>query len=122
MARIPQLSGMQRDARRDAAEVSSVRSLPTSSDKIYDFVAAFDTIALENAIFTAFAAAANNAAISAASFWTGSVAHDDTDRIIYNRSSGALIYESNGNAAGGAGKFATLVPKLILTFEDFVVL
>ncbi len=53
-------------------------------------------------------------------FYTGSSAHDSTDHVIYNRSTGALIYDSNGSAAGGSTVFAMLDKGLILTYADFL--
>ena len=52
-------------------------------------------------------------------FYIGDAAHDATDRIIYNPATGALIYDSNGDAAGGATQFATLDTGLSLTRADF---
>jgi hypothetical protein len=49
----------------------------------------------------------------------GSAAADGNDHIIYNRDTGALIYDSNGNAAGGAVQFATIGKGLNLTANDF---
>ena len=46
-------------------------------------------------------------------FFTGTVAHDADDRIIYD--SGALIFDSNGSANGGANKFTALDAGLALT-------
>ena len=42
--------------------------------------------------------------------------------IIYNSATGELTYNSNGNAAGGAFKFATLTTKPTITNADFVVI
>ena len=49
-------------------------------------------------------------------------AHDADDRIVYNAATGALIYDSNGLATGGAVQFATLAKNLALTNADFVVI
>ena len=40
---------------------------------------------------------------------------------VYNPATGALSYDVNGNAAGGATQFATLATGLALTNADFVV-
>ena len=48
--------------------------------------------------------------------------HDGDDHIIYNKATGALIYDANGSAAGGAVQFATLVNKPALQASDFVVI
>jgi Ca2+-binding RTX toxin-like protein len=49
------------------------------------------------------------------------LALDANDYIVSNRSTGALYYESNGSALGGAVQFATLTNKPTLTASDFVV-
>ena len=98
---------------------NSVLNAITNVDRITDFSAPADTIRLENGIFTAFAAVG---AIAADAFHQGAAAHDATDRIIYNPLNGALNYDSNGDAAGGTIRFATLSAGLTLSALDFVVI
>src|SRR5262245_56280508 len=88
-------------------------------DTITDYNTAADTIQLQNAIFTALTVTGT---LAAAAFRIGTVAADSSDRIIYNNATGALIYDSNGNAAGGATQFTTLATGLALTNADFVVI
>ncbi len=87
---------------------NSAPNANTNRDTIVDFVAVNDTILLDNAVFAALGAATGT--LSAASFWASAtgLAHDANDRILYNKTTGALIYDSNGSAAGGAIHFATL--------------
>jgi Ca2+-binding RTX toxin-like protein len=59
--------------------------------------------------------------LDADAFHIGAAAADAEDRIIYNEMTGALIFDSNGNAAGGATQFAQLATGLALTNADFVV-
>lgn len=59
--------------------------------------------------------------LASGAFFIGSAAHDATDRIIYNPTSGALSYDANGSAAGGAVHFATLAAGLTMTNADFFV-
>ncbi len=40
---------------------------------------------------------------------------------IYNSATGALFYDSNGSAAGGAVQFATLSKGLGMTNADFLI-
>ena len=54
-------------------------------------------------------------------FKIGTAAADADDRIIYNSTSGALFFDSNGNAAGGSTLFARLSKGLALTSSDFLV-
>ena len=87
-------------------------------DKFQDFSVADDTIWLENAIFTKFAA---TGALNAGFFRVGAAAADANDHIIYNSATGAVFYDSNGNAAGSAVQIATLSAGLALTSADFLV-
>jgi Ca2+-binding RTX toxin-like protein len=79
-----------------------------------------DTIWLASAIFTKLGAGAAHA-LSSAFFYQGAAAQDADDYIIYNQMTGALFYDSNGSAAGGAIQIAALVNKPVLTVSDFVV-
>jgi len=88
-------------------------------DRFSDFSVIDDTIRLENAIFTKFAATGG---LNAAFFRVGAATADANDYIIYNSANGALFYDANGNAAGGAVQIATLSAHLALTAADFVVI
>lgn len=82
----------------------------TNRDTITDFSAPNDTIRLSKAAFTAFSAVTVGSTLSAAAFKanaTGTATEPD-DRIIYNTANGFLVYDVNGNAAGGATIFAQL--------------
>jgi serralysin len=87
-------------------------------DVVADFYAPQDTFRLENAVMTKLGAAG---VLKANQYFAGAAAHDADDRIIYNKISGALYYDSNGNAAGGVIHLATLTTKPALTYVDFVV-
>jgi Ca2+-binding RTX toxin-like protein len=87
-------------------------------DRITDFDPGSDKISLAKSIFSALG---NTGVLSAAAFFQGPAAHDADDRIIYNSSTGALSYDSNGNAAGGSTVFATLAPNLTLHAASFLV-
>src|SRR6185369_15359347 len=91
----------------------------TNRDTITDFNHVQDTIQLDNAVFTKLG---GNGALNPAFFHLGATAADADDHIIYNKATGALIYDTNGNAAGGAVQFATLVNKPVLLANDFVVI
>ncbi|MDQ0324079.1 Ca2+-binding RTX toxin-like protein [Pararhizobium capsulatum DSM 1112] len=49
-------------------------------------------------------------------------AGDSSDRIIYEKDTGALYYDANGSVAGGGIHFATLSANLTLTNADFFVI
>jgi serralysin len=90
----------------------------TNVDTVFDFIVKDDTIRLDNAYFTKLA----GGALSSAAFHIGSRAHDSNDRIIYNKSNGDLIYDTNGSASGGAIVFAHLDAGLKMTKADFYVI
>ena len=78
-----------------------------------------DTIRMENAVFAKLGAAG---ALNPQFFKVAPAATDANDYIVYNRTTGALIYDVNGNAAGGAVQFATIANHAVLTASDFVVI
>ncbi|HVQ08003.1 MAG TPA: hypothetical protein VMS43_06170 [Allosphingosinicella sp.] len=86
-------------------------------DTLFDFSVTDDTIALDDAIFTAI-----GVALDAGEFVIGSGAADANDRIIYNSATGALFYDADGNGGGAAVQFATLTTGLALTSGDFVMI
>ena len=91
----------------------------TNRDTITDFSAADDTIQLENAVYTLLAATGVLAANLFKNLNLG--AQDADDRILYNDTSGAIFYDTNGLAAGGVIQFATLTGSPTVTNADFVV-
>ncbi|WP_290896315.1 calcium-binding protein [Hoeflea sp.] len=87
-------------------------------DTVTDFTVGVDSIALENAVFTALT---TPGVLAASEFQVGASANDASDRIIYNSGTGALFYDSDGNGAAAAIQFATLSAGLALTAGDFMV-
>ncbi|MEQ1717035.1 MAG: calcium-binding protein [Hyphomicrobium sp.] len=99
----------------------TVANASTNKDKITDFNAIYDTVRLENtAVFTGLGSTLGT--LSSAKFYIGAAAHDLDDRIIYNKLTGELHYDSNGSIAGGDVVFATLANKGTMTYADFVVI
>jgi Ca2+-binding RTX toxin-like protein len=86
-------------------------------DTIVDYNVAQDTIWLNDTVFTGL----SMGTLAAGAFRIGAAAVDADDRIIYNSATGELIFDSNGNAAGGATQFAVLSTGLALTNLDFEV-
>ncbi|TIS94064.1 MAG: calcium-binding protein, partial [Mesorhizobium sp.] len=86
-------------------------------DRITDFNKSQDKIHLDNAIF----AGLNAGALTAAAFFAGTAAHDSSDHIIYNNSTGALSFDSDGIGGAAQTQFATLSPGLSLTAGAFFV-
>lgn len=73
----------------------------------------------ENAVFKTLGSAG---ALNPAFFFAGAAAHDANDHLVYNHSTGALYYDSNANAAGGAVLVAVLSTKPVLSASDFQVI
>ena len=87
-------------------------------DTIIDFSVADDTIRLASTVFAALKALGT---LAGTAFHTGAAAHDADDRIIYDKTTGALSYDADGDGSAGAIQFATLDTGLALTCADFVV-
>jgi len=87
-------------------------------DAVQGFDPADDTIALDDAVFAGLAVGA----LPAGAFVIGAAASDADDRIVYDSVTGALWFDADGNGAGAAVQFATLVDGLALTSADFVVI
>ncbi len=95
---------------------------PLNRDVIRDFSNAVgnnDSFQLENAMMPKLGTAG---ALKPGFFFAGAAAHDPDDHLIYNRTTGNLFYDSNGNLAGGVVLLATIVSKPLLTAADFVVI
>jgi Ca2+-binding RTX toxin-like protein len=88
-------------------------------DAIVDFSHVDDAFRLENAIFTRLG---TPGLLLPAFFRNGAAAADANDFIIYNRATGALLYDSNANATGGMVLLATLSNKPGLASNYFVVI
>ena len=88
-------------------------------DTIGGFVAADDTIWLDNTIFTNFEVGK----IDPENFTRGPsvVATEADDYLLYNTTTGALSYDSDGNGAGEAIQFATLAGNPPVSAADFLI-
>jgi Ca2+-binding RTX toxin-like protein len=60
--------------------------------------------------------------ISADAFRVGRAAADAEDRIVYDRTKGALYYDADGTGPAAMVKFAILANKAALTSWDFFVI
>jgi Ca2+-binding RTX toxin-like protein len=90
-------------------------------DRVTDFRPVDDTIHIDNAVFRGLRAgrlAADAFHVSTSSL----LAADAEDRIVYQKTTGAVFFDANGDAAGGAIKFAQLAAGLSLTNADFLVI
>ena len=92
----------------------------TNRDIITDFNHVADTFKLENAIFTKLGAGVH--ALNAGFFHNGAKAADANDYIVYNRTTGVLSYDNDGNGAHAAIGFAVLTNHPVLAANDFQVI
>ena len=89
-------------------------------DTIDGYSAVDDTIALDDAFFTAIGALGT---LAAGAFTSGTAATEADDRIIFNSATGALLYDADGNGAGAAVQFATLTNLVgSVTHADFLII
>ncbi|SDY83443.1 calcium-binding protein [Nitrosomonas sp. Nm33] len=88
-------------------------------DKITDFTVVDDTIQLENAVFTSLT---TTGVLAVDQFRIGTQAVDANDFIVYNNTTGALLYDADGSGAGAAVQIATIGVGLAMTNADIVVI
>jgi len=88
----------------------------TNIDTIDDFIVKDDTIFLDDDIFTKVGKVGD---LASGAFYVGTKAHDDTDRIIYDKTTGKLWYDADGDGKGAAIQFALLDKGLAITAADF---
>jgi Ca2+-binding RTX toxin-like protein len=87
-------------------------------DRILDFSAADDRIALDQSLFTGLA---ETGSLRLAAFREGREAQDDSDRILYDQASGKIFYDADGSGEANAILFATVARGTELAASDFVV-
>jgi Ca2+-binding RTX toxin-like protein len=93
---------------------------PSSSnyDRLADFSSKYDTIKLENAVFTKL----KTGKLASAAFWKGTKAHDSSDRVIYDATKGYIYYDADGTGASKQVLIATVKAKTALSYSDFAVI
>ena len=88
-------------------------------DTITDYNVANDTIQLENSVFTSLT---NVGTLAVNQFRVGAKALDANDYVIYNKTTGMLSYDSDGNGVTAAIQIATIGTGLALTNADIVMI
>ena len=88
-------------------------------DIITDFNVTNDSIQLENAVFKSLTA---TGMLAASQFKLGTKALDMNDFIIYNKATGALLYDVDGNGDGAAVQITTVGTGLNMTNANIVVI
>jgi serralysin len=99
-------------------------STSANRDIVHDFTNTSgnnDIFHLENAVFAKLGGGATHV-LNPAFFRAGAAALDANDFIVYNKTTGIVSYDVNGNGAGGAVQFAVLTNKPTLTAGDFLVI
>ena len=92
----------------------------TNRDSLTDFSVVDDTIRMDRTIFARLTTLGTlNSALFKASA-TGK-AMDSNDYLLYNTTTGALLYDQDGTGVGAATQFAILTTKPALTAADFAV-
>src|SRR4051812_5750822 len=87
-------------------------------DHISDFSVRDDTMWLSHTVFSAAGAVGH---LKSSAFYTGAEAHDGSDRVVYDRDTGALYYDPDGNGSTSQIQFAELHAGLKLTAADFLI-
>ncbi|MEZ0169723.1 hypothetical protein [Microvirga sp. TS319] len=90
-----------------------------NTDRIVDFIPPYDTIKLENSTFKSLK---STGTLNPAHFTVGSSAKDADDYIGYNKTTGDVWYDSNGDKAGGHVTFANVGADKVITYGDFIVI
>lgn len=88
-------------------------------DTVTDFRPDSDVITLDDKIFTALGATFERSEFYAKAGATK--AHDGSDHIIYNKTTGKLYYDADGKGGHAAVHFATLSNKAVLHYDDFAI-
>jgi Ca2+-binding RTX toxin-like protein len=102
----------------DLFRFTGTLSATANVDRITDFVAADDTIQLDDAMFAGIGAVG---ALSADAYRARTAAADASDRVIYDSATGNLYFEPDGNGAAAQVLFATLTAGTVLSVADFVI-
>lgn len=96
--------------------VFSTKLSSTNIDTIDDFKIKADVIWLDNDVFTKAGAVGD---LASGAFYTGSKAHDSSDRIVYDKASGKLWYDDDGSGSHAAVQVALLDKGLALAATHF---
>ena len=84
-------------------------------DVITDFQSGVDKIQMSKFSYNL----GQRGALNSDAFWVGTSSHDDSDRLIYNPATGAVLYDYDGNGAGDAVLILNLDSHPTLKYTDF---
>ena len=91
----------------------------TNVDTITDFNSPDDIFWLDSTIFTTLT---SGNVISPNQFCIYNGTLDGDDRIVYDQTSGQILYDPDGSGIAGAIQFAQVTPGQAITYDDFLVL
>ena len=95
-------------------------------DRFADFDSSDDRIYLDNSIFTKLGSGSLSSPDRISSSWfetsNGGRADDSNDYIVYNRETGVLSYDADGNGSGAPVQFAQVTPGTYVSASDFFVI
>jgi serralysin len=104
---------------QDKFKFDTALDAATNVDTIIDFNSADDIFWLDSTIFTTLT---SGNVISANQFCIYNGTLDADDRIVYDQTSGAIMYDPDGSGIAGATQFAQVTPGITITYDDFLVL
>lgn len=108
---------------KDVFVFDTALSRTKNVDQIYDFNPKYDSIQLENKIFTKLGKGSiKGVKFKSDMFVKSTQAQDREDRIVYDSKAGALYYDKDGTGSAAQVKIATLSKNLKLTASDFFVI
>ncbi|MCG7392082.1 calcium-binding protein [Microvirga sp. ACRRW] len=116
---VPPNVDAQSQPSKDAFIFDDKLSKKTSVKKIADFDVKNDTLCLSKEVFKKIAKKGD---LSKAAFYSGTKAHDASDRIIYDKKTGVVSYDADGKGGAAAIKFAKIDAGLKLTADHFLVI
>lgn len=103
--------------KKDMLLFDSALNAATNVDSVKKFVSGKDMVYLDNDIFPTIP----DGVLSSTAFHEGTSAASATDRIIYDKASGALYYDPDGLGGASQVQFATFDPGTKLKASDFMI-
>jgi Ca2+-binding RTX toxin-like protein len=100
---------------------SAVLNVRSNVDKITDFTPNDDTIQLSRTVMAALPAIGTLPGSAFFASKTGA-AHDENDRILYEKDTGKVFYDTDGDGSAGASLFAILQKQPVVTAADFEII
>ncbi|MCB8820375.1 M10 family metallopeptidase [Microvirga rosea] len=104
---------------KDAFLFGQIPNRTTNLDNITDFSVMDDTVLLDDAIF---ASVGTPGFLDPSKFWIGAKAHDASDRIVYDASTGLIFYDADGTGRVAPVQFVQVSKGLKMTAADFLIL